>query len=100
MKQSTNKARLRRAVVIAGILFLAVAALPVRALAHDVHQDRLDCPRGSTLKRVENNPRVCRAQPKRGIPATRGRRACCSIDRDATRERCLPFPGCPAASAE
>ena len=98
MKQSTNVPRLRR-IIVAGILFLATA-MPARALAYDVHQDRLDCPRGSTLKRIEVNPRVCRAQPKRGIPETVGRRACCSIDRDPSKERCLPFPGCAAASVE
>lgn len=100
MKQSTNRTRLRRAVVIAGILFLAAMAWPVRSFAYDIHKDRLDCPRGSTLERIEINPRVCRAQPKRGIPSTRGRRACCTIDRDPSKERCLPFPGCPAASVE
>lgn len=99
MKQ-TNGSRLWRSIVVAGVLFLAAMALPGRAFAYDVHKDRLDCPRGTTLARIEINPRVCRAQPKRGIPATRGRRACCSFDRDPSKERCLPFPGCPAASVE
>lgn len=81
-------------------MLTAAAVLPGRALAYDVHKDRLDCPKGTTLARIEINPRVCRAQPKRGIPATRGRRACCSFDRDPSKERCLPFPGCPAASVE
>jgi len=100
MEKSTKGPRLRRSLVVAGFFFLAMAAWSTRALAYDVHEDRLDCPRGSTLKRIEVNPRVCRAQPKRGIPATVGRRACCSIDRDPTKERCLPFPGCAASSVE
>jgi hypothetical protein len=100
MKESTKAPRLRRRLVVAGVLLLAVAAWPGRALAYDVHQDRLDCPRGTTLLRIEVNPRVCRAQPKRGIPETRGRRACCTIDRDPSKVRCLPFPGCPASSVE
>jgi len=82
------------------LLTLLALAAPGGALAYQVHQDRLDCPRGTTLARIEINPRVCRAQPKRGIPATRGRRAYCTIDRDPSKERCLPFPGCPAASVE
>jgi hypothetical protein len=100
MKQSTKGPRLRRRLVVAGALFLAVTSWAARASAYDVHQDRLDCPKGTTLARIEINPRVCRAQPKRGIPATVGRRACCSFDRDPSKERCLPFPGCPASSVE
>jgi hypothetical protein len=100
VKQPTNGTRLRRIIVVAGVLFLATLAMPGWASAYDVHKDRLNCPRGTTLARIEINPRVCRAQPKRGIPATRGRRACCSFDRDPSKERCLPFPGCPAASVE
>lgn len=91
--------RVRR-VVVAGVLLLTALALPARALAYDTHKDRLDCPKGTTIARIENNPRVCRAQPKRGIPATRGRRACCTFDRDPSKERCLPFPGCPGTSEE
>ncbi|MFN8600940.1 MAG: hypothetical protein U0842_10765 [Candidatus Binatia bacterium] len=89
----------RRAVVV-GLLALTALAMPARVLAHDTHRDRLDCPRGTTIARVENNPRQCRPQPKRGIPATRGRRACCTFDRDPRKERCLPFPGCPGTSEE
>jgi hypothetical protein len=100
VKQSTNRPSLRRAIVVVGILFLALGSLPARSLAYDIHKDRLDCPKGTTLARIEINPRVCRAQPKRGIPSTRGRRACCTFDRDPSKERCLPFPGCPAASVE
>jgi hypothetical protein len=100
MKQSTKGPKLRRVGIAAAVLLLALSALPVRALAYDIHRDRLDCPKGTTLARIEINPRQCRAQPKRGIPATRGRRACCTFDRDPTKERCLPFPGCPAASVE
>lgn len=91
--------RVRRAVV-AGVLALSALAMPSGAWAYDTHKDRLDCPRGTTIARIENNPRQCRAQPKRGIPATRGRRACCSFDRDPGKERCLPFPGCPGTSEE
>lgn len=91
--------RVRRAVVMT-VLALAALAMPAGVLAYDQHKDRLDCPKGTTLLRIENNPRQCRPQPKRGIPATRGRRACCSIDRDPGKERCLPFPGCPGTSEE
>lgn len=100
MKQPTKRARLAPKIVAVGLLMAAALGGPARALAYDVHQDRLDCPKGTTLARIEINPRVCRAQPKRGIPATRGRRACCTFDRDPSKERCLPFPGCPAASVE
>ena len=89
-----------RRVVVAGVLVLWALGAPAATLAYDTHKDRLDCPRGTTLSRIEVNPRQCRAQPKRGIPATRGRRACCSFDRDPQRERCLPFPGCPGTSVE
>ena len=89
-----------RRAVVAGVLALWTLAGPATALAYDTHKDRLDCPKGTTLARVEVNPRQCRAQPKRGIPATRGRRACCSFDRDPGKERCLPFPGCPGTSVE
>ena len=61
--QTTKRAR--RAAVM-GVLALAALAMPARVLAHDVHRDRLDCPRGTTLLRIENNPRQCRPQPKRG----------------------------------
>jgi hypothetical protein len=100
VKQPTNAVRLVRRIVAVSVLVLATVAGPGRALAYDIHKDRLDCPKGTTLARIEINPRVCRAQPKRGIPATRGRRACCTFDRDPSKERCLPFPGCPAASVE
>lgn len=100
MKQSTSRARLRRTIVVLGIVFLATTVWPKASFGYDVHQDRLDCPKGTTLARIEINPRQCRAQPKRGIPATRGRRACCTFDRDPSKERCLPFPGCPGASVE
>lgn len=89
----------RRVVVVAAFA-LSALAVPGSARAYDTHKDRLDCPRGTTIARIENNPRQCRAQPKRGIPATRGRRACCSFDRDPGKERCLPFPGCPGTSEE
>jgi hypothetical protein len=91
--------RVRR-VVVAVVLAVSALALPVKTFAYDTHADRLDCPKGTTLARIEINPRQCRAQPKRGIPATRGRRACCTFDRDASKERCLPFPGCPGTSEE
>jgi hypothetical protein len=100
MKQSMYGPRLRRTLIAAGILFFALTAWPARAGAYDIHQDRLDCPRGTTLNRIEVNPRVCRPQPKRGIPATVGRRACCTYDRDPSKERCLPFPQCACSSVE
>lgn len=100
MKQSRRRAFLGRAGIVAAAVLFLTAALPLRALAYDVHQDRLDCPKGTTLARIEINPRVCRPKPKAGIPATRGRRACCTFDRDPTKERCLPFPQCNAASVE
>jgi hypothetical protein len=100
MKQSTMQPRSRRRFAATGVLLLTIVAWSGRVLAYDVHQDRLDCPKGTTLARIEVNPRVCRAQPKRGIPATQGRRACCTIDRDPAKERCLPFPGCPGTSVE
>ena len=89
-----------RRVVVAVVLAVSALALPAKAFAYDTHKDRLDCPKGTTLARIETNPRQCRAQPKRGIPATRGSRACCTFDRDPSKERCLPFPGCPGTSAE
>lgn len=99
MKKRRYGRILGRAAIVAATLLLGIGVVgPRAASAYDIHKDRLDCPRGTTLLRIEVNPRTCQAQPKRGIPATKGRRACCSIDRDPTKVRCLPFPGCPAAS--
>ena len=98
MRKSKTVRIVGRTAVVVATLFLVIGAGPRKAAAYDIHQDRLDCPKGTTLLRIEVNPRTCQAQPKRGIPATKGRRACCSIDRDPTKTRCLPFPGCPAAS--
>jgi hypothetical protein len=89
----------RRRLALAGVaIAAAIAAWPSSAVAYDIHRDRLDCPKGTTLLRIEENPRVCRARPQAGVPATRGRRACCTIDRDPSKIRCLPFPGCAAES--
>ena len=101
MRKSARRPFVRRAVV-GGLLLLGVAALPARALGYDIHPDRLNCPKGTTLVRIEINPRQCHAHPmaRPPIPATRGRRACCTIDRDPPQERCLPGPGCNAASVE
>lgn len=99
MTRSNSRRRLGRVTLgVATLLFGIGLVGPLAASAYDIHKDRLDCPKGTTLLRIEVNPRTCQAQPKRGIPATKGRRACCSIDRDPTKVRCLPFPGCPAAS--
>ncbi|HZR71093.1 MAG TPA: hypothetical protein VFB01_18790 [Burkholderiales bacterium] len=98
MTKRTDKRRRRPGVLATGALLLGLAAWPTVAGAYEIHRDRLDCPKGTTLLRIEVNPRECRAQPKKGIPATRGRRACCTIDNFVGRVRCLPFPGCPAES--
>ena len=104
MKKSTKGLLCRWHLLVgAGVFLLAMAALPQCALAYDlhaIHPDRLACPKGTTLARVETNPRQCRPEAKRGIPATRDRRACCTLDRDRGKQLCLSFVRCPRASAE
>jgi len=100
MTRSKSVRIMGRTAVVAVTLVLAISAAPRTAAAYDTHEDRLNCPRGTTLLRIESNPRACQPQPKRGIPATRGRRACCSIDRDPTKMRCLPFPQCSVRSPD
>jgi hypothetical protein len=102
MELSTRSFRRGRLLVSAATFLLATVASG-RVLAYDlhaIHKDGPGCPRGTTLARIESSPRQCREPLKRGIPATRPQRACCTSDRDASNAWCRPFPPCPRTSAE